>query len=144
MSTTVKTLSATSSNVKVIATTIARMLFGLIYFVFGLNFFLHFIPMPAQPETAQSFIGGLFQSGYFFPMLKGIEVILGAFLLLNLFTPLSLVMLAPISINIFLFHAFLAPVGIGTSILLLVLQGYLLWAYRKNFKPVLDLKVSLR
>lgn len=146
MSTTAKTLSATPTSIKTIATTVVRSFFGLIYLVFGLNFFLHFIPMPPPPATpgvAENFTGGLFQSGYFFPMLKGIEVILGSFLLLNLFTPLSLVILAPISINILLFHAFLAPAGIGMSILIVMLHVYLFWAYRKSFNTILGPKVSL-
>ena|SRR6187402_286334 len=135
-----------SIKAKTIVTTIIRSLLGLIYFVFGLNFFLHFIPMPPPPATpgvAESFTGGLFQAGYFFPMLKGIEVLLGGFLLLNFFTPLSLVVLAPISINILLFHSFLAPAGIPMSILIVVLHIYLFWAYRKSFRTVLDPKVML-
>jgi len=146
MSTTTKTLSTPSVKVKAIVTTVVRSLFGLIYLVFGLNFFLHFIPMPPPPATpgaAESFTGGLFQAAYFFPMLKGIEVLLGGFLLLNFFTPLSLVILAPISINILLFHLFLAPAGIGMSILIVLLHAYLFWAYRKSFKTVLDPKVLL-
>lgn len=146
MSTTVKTLTAPSIKVKAIATTVIRSLFGLIYLVFGLNFFLHFIPMPPPPATpgaAESFTGGLFQAGYFFPMLKGIEVLLGGFLLLNFFTPLSLVILAPISINILLFHLFLAPAGIGMSILIVLFHVYLFWAYRKSFRTVIDPKVLL-
>lgn len=135
-----------SIKAKTVVTTIIRSLLGLIYFVFGLNFFLHFIPMPPPPATsgaAESFTGGLFQAGYFFPMLKGIEVLLGGFLLLNFFTPLSLVVLAPISINILLFHSFLAPAGIPMSILIVVLHIYLFWAYRKSFRTVLDPKVML-
>lgn len=135
-----------STRVKSISTTVIRTVLGLIYFVFGLNFFLHFIPMPPPPATpgaAESFTGGLFQAGYFFPMLKGIEVLLGGFLLLNFFTPLSLVILAPISINILLFHAFLAPAGIPMSILIVVLHIYLFWAYRKSYSTVLNPKVLL-
>jgi putative oxidoreductase len=145
MSTIVKTLS-TPSNIKAIATTVVRSILGLIYFVFGLNFFLHFIPMPpppAHPGAAESFTGGLFQAGYFFPMLKGIEALLGGFLLLNFFTPLSLVILAPISINILLFHLFLAPAGIGMGVLIVLLHAYMFWAYRKNYKTILDPKVLL-
>lgn len=135
-----------SSKAKTISTAITRSLLGLIYFVFGLNFFLHFIPTPpppAVPGAAESFTGGLFQAGYFFPMLKGIEVLLGGFLLLNFFTPLSLVILAPISLNIFLYHAFLAPDSMALSIVILVLHIFLFWAYRNSYKTVLDPKVLL-
>lgn len=133
-----------STKVKTISTSVVRSLLGLIYVIFGLNFFLHFLPMPsAQPEAAESFIGGLFQAGYFFPMVKGIEVLLGGFLLLNFFTPLSLIILAPISLNIFLFHAFLSPAGVPISILILALHIYLFWAYKKSFNTILDPKVLM-
>jgi putative oxidoreductase len=44
-----------------IATIIARSLLGLIFVVFGLNIFLHFIPMPPPPEgPARDFMTALF------------------------------------------------------------------------------------
>ena len=132
-----------STKFKTISTTIIRSLLGLIYLVFGLNFFLHFIPMPPPPATpgpAENFMGGLFQAGYFFPMLKGLEILLGGFLLLNFFTPLSLIILAPISLNILLFHAFLSPGNLAISILIVMLHMYLLWAYKKSYQTVLDSK----
>lgn len=135
-----------SIKVKTISTTVVRSLLGLIYLVFGLNFFLHFLPMPpppAEPGAAEGFMGGLFQAGYFFPMVKGLEVLLGGFLLLNFFTPLSLIILAPISVNILLFHTFLAPENMALSILMVLLHIYLLWAYKKSYQTILNPKVQL-
>lgn len=135
-----------SLKIKTISTTVTRSLLGLIYLFFGLNFFLHYLPTPpppAQPGAAESFLGGLFQAGYFFPMVKGLEVLLGGFLLLNFLTPLSLVVLAPISLNILLFHAFLAPDNIAVSILIVVLHVFLFWAYRRNYHSIFDPKVLL-
>ena len=37
----------------------ARLLLGLIYFVFGLNGVLNFLPSPPMPETAMGFLEGL-------------------------------------------------------------------------------------
>jgi hypothetical protein len=51
--------------------TAARLLLGAIFFVFGLNGFLHFIPQPPPTGLAAVFAGGLGASGYFFPLLKG-------------------------------------------------------------------------
>ncbi len=126
-----------SSKIKSISAVSARIILGLIYFVFGLNFFLHFIPTP--PPTggeADAFTGGLFQSGYFFPMLKGLEVTLGGLLLLGYFVPLALVVLMPISINILLFHAFLAPENTAMGVIIVLLQMYLAWTYRNYYKPL--------
>lgn len=120
-----------------IAVIIARTLLGLIFFVFGLNFFLHFIPMPPPgPGKAGAFEGGLFESGYFFPFMKIIEVVSGLFLIINRFTAFFLLLLFPITINIFLFHAFLAPSGLAMGGLMLVLHLFLGVAYGKYYSAV--------
>ena len=118
---------------------VARILLGLIYFVFGLNFFLKFIPQGAPPTgVAGAFVGGLFQAGYFFPLLKVIEVLGGALLLLGRYIPLVLVVLMPISVNILLFHTILEPGGlpITISLLILISQLYLAWVYRASYKAL--------
>jgi len=132
-----------STKIKSVSVVAARVVLGLIYFVFGLNFFLHFLPTPpSSGGVADAFLGGLFQSGYFFPMLKSIEVVLGAFLLIGLFVPLALVVLMPISLNILLFHAFLA--GNATmGIVIVLLNLYLAWAYRDYYKPLFNRKASV-
>lgn len=86
-----------------------RYLLGLVYFVFGLNGFLQFIPVPPLPEGAANLMGAFASTGYFFPLLKGTEVIGGLLLLSGRFVPLALVVLAPITVQIFFFHAFLTP-----------------------------------
>ena len=88
----------------------SRLLLGLLYFVFGLNGFLNFIPAPADmPEGAQAFMGGMMSASYFLPVLKGTEVIGGLLLLSGFAAPLALVILAPITLQILLFHGFLTP-----------------------------------
>jgi putative oxidoreductase len=116
---------------------IAQVLLGLIFLVFGLNGFLHFIPTPPPSGPSGDFAMALFKSGYFFPFLKGTEVICGILLLINRFSSLALLILAPIIINIFLFHAFLAPEGIIMSIVLVGLLGYLAWTKKETYKHVL-------
>lgn len=98
----------------------SRVFVGLIYFIFGLNGFLQFIPLPPLPDQAGQFMGALAATGYFFPVLKATEVIAGLALLTNKFSALALVVLAPITIHIFLFHAVLTP-GIGNSLMPVVL-----------------------
>ena len=133
-----------SVKIKSVAVIAARVVLGLIYFVFGLNFFLHFIPMngPTPSPQAEAFTTGLFQSGYFFPFLKGLEVIFGALLLAGVFVPLSLVVLVPVSLNILLFHAYLAPEGTAMGVVILLLNLFLAWAYRSAFKPLLATKTQ--
>lgn len=118
----------------------ARLILGLVFFVFGLNGFLHFIPQPPAPPAAAAFAGALFASGYFFPLLKSIEVLAGALLLAGLFVPLALTALAPIIVNIAAFHLFLAPGNYVVVGLILSAEIYLGWAYRAAFAPMLAMR----
>ncbi len=90
---------------------IPRLLLGSIYFVFGLNGFVNFLPLepPPMPEAAIGFFRGLALSGYFIPLLSGTETIAGLLLLTGLAAPLALVILAPVTLQILLFHVFLTP-----------------------------------
>lgn len=119
---------------------IARLLLGLMFFVFGLNGFLNFIPTPTDlPEKLQAFTGGLMASGYFFPLLKGTEVVCGLLLLLGVFVPLSLVILAPIVLNILFVHLFLAPSGMPIALFIAALEIYLsffAFPYRQKIRQL--------
>jgi hypothetical protein len=122
------------------AKTAARLLLGAIFFVFGLNGFFHFIPAPPPSGLAAVFVGGLGASGYFFPLLKGTEVVVGGLLLANRFVPLALTILAPIVVNIVAFHAFLAPGGMVLPIVIAALGIYLAHTERAVFAPLLRAK----
>ena len=103
-----------------IASIIARYLLGLIFLVFGLNGFLHFIPMPAPTGLAAQFAGAIFVSHYWV-VVFGLQVIGGVLLLVNQFVPLALVLLGPVIVNIFFFHALMAPEGIPLAIVVVLL-----------------------
>jgi hypothetical protein len=120
----------------------ARVLLGLTFFVLGLNGFLRFIPQPPPPEAAGAFVGALIKSGYLFQLLKGTEVLAGALLLSNRFVPLALTVLSPIVVNIFMFHAVLAPSGVALAGVIVLLLAYLGYAYRAAFRPMLASKVE--
>jgi hypothetical protein len=111
-----------------IASLIARILLGLVFTVFGLNGFLHFIPMGPMPTgTAGQFAGALAASHYMV-VVSGLQVGTGVLLLLNQFVPLALTLLGPVIVNIVLFHALMAPSGLGLAAVVTVL--WFLAAYR--------------
>jgi hypothetical protein len=117
---------------------------GLVFFVFGLNGFLHFIPQPPPTGAMADFAHGLVGAGYFFPLLKGTEVTMGALLLSNRFVPLALTVLASIIVNIFAVHVFLAPAGLPLAFVLVALETYLAYAYRDAFASVLHARTTPR
>jgi uncharacterized membrane protein YphA (DoxX/SURF4 family) len=121
---------------------VARILFGLLFLVFGLNGFLHFIPQPAPPERAMAFMGGLASTGYMFPLIKGTEVVVGVLLLVNRFVPLALALIAPNVVNIVLFHAILEPSGLPMALAILAVELYLAWSYRDAYRAMLAARVE--
>jgi uncharacterized membrane protein YphA (DoxX/SURF4 family) len=121
-----------SSLVKVIL----RSLLGLTFVVFGSNMFLHFIPNPPEPPAAMDFFMALFKTGYFIPMLGATQVVAGVLLLTGMMVPFALILIAPVIVNIFLFHAFLAPGGLPLGIVVVALEVILAWMHRESFAPL--------
>ena len=124
--------------------TAARLLLGLIFTVFGLNGFLHFIPQPPPSGPSGAFAGAMFATGYLFQLVKGTEVVAGLLLLSNRFVPLSLALLAPVIVNILAFHTFLAPSGLPLPLIILALELYLARSYRDAYSPMLQAKALPR
>jgi putative oxidoreductase len=103
-----------------IASTISRYLLGLIFLTFGLNGFLHFIPMPPPTGTAAQFFGALFVSG-FYVVIFFLQIVPAVLLLINHYVPLALTILGPIIVNILCFHILMAPAGLPLAIAVTVL-----------------------
>ena len=114
-----------------------RIVLGLILVVMGLNKFIGFLPMPEMPEAAGALMGAFAESGYIMPMVGQVELVVGVLLLAGFFVPLALVLLAPLSVNIILFHLFLDPVGIFMGLLVAALNLYLLFVHIDRYKPML-------
>lgn len=123
------------------APTAARVLLGLVFTVFGSNFFLHFLPHPPMPEPAVEFATALSDS-FVMTLVKSVEVAAGLLLLSNRFVPLALALLAPIVVGINGFHLTLAPAGGGAAYLVFALELYLAYTYREAFKPMLEAHVK--
>ncbi len=103
-----------------IASLIARLLLGLIFFVFGLNGFLNFIPAPPPTGLAGQFAGILFTS-HLYIVIFAVQTIGGLLLLANRFVPLALIILGPVIVNIFFFHLFMARSGLPLAIVVVAL-----------------------
>jgi putative oxidoreductase len=115
---------------------IARILLGLIFFVFGLNGFLHFIPMGPMPTgVAGQFAGALMQSHYM-PIVSVLQIVGGALLLVNRYVPLALVLLGPVIVNIFLFHLLMDRKGLPMAFLVVILWGIVALRYRQYFSGI--------
>jgi putative oxidoreductase len=131
---------------------IARILLGLIFTVFGLNGFLHFLPMPPQGGLAGQFSAALAAS-HFFTVVFLVQLVGGILLLSGRFIALALNILGPIIVSIVLFHIFMAPSGLPTAIVVTVLwivvasrtRGYLAAIFnpRPDVPPDNQVRVSV-
>lgn len=117
-----------------IVTLIARLLLGLIFLGAGISFF--FTTPPPLEGAMGDFFKGMAATGYFFHLLKVTEIVCGALLLSGFFVPLALVVLAPITLNIFLVHLFMAPEGLVLAIIIGILLTYLAF-FSKEYSPTI-------
>jgi putative oxidoreductase len=123
---------------------IARSLLGLIFLVFGLNGFLHFIPAPPPPPgTAGQFVGALFVSNYLVVVFL-LQLVSAVLLLVNRYVPLALTLLAPIIVNILLFHLLMAPSGLLNAIIATVLWIVTFFSVRSAFGGLWQPRVPLQ
>jgi len=115
-----------------IIVTIARVLLGLVFVVFGLNIFLQFIHQPPPNGPAGDFARALLVSHYLYAV-GALQVIGGALLLAGRFVPLGLALLGPVIVNILLFHILLNPTGLPIAIVVALLALIVLWHHRASF-----------
>jgi uncharacterized membrane protein YphA (DoxX/SURF4 family) len=114
-----------------------RILLGLVFVVFGLNIFLHFIPTPTPPGDASALMGLMFVHGWF-KVIGTLEILGGALLLSGRLVPLGLTILSPILLIIVLFHSTLAPAGLAFALFWTLMDLYLIYAYKASFIGILN------
>ena len=119
---------------------LARVLLGLIFAVFGVVGLFELGPQPEMGEEAGAFMGAIMDTDYLWQVIKVTEIVCGVLLILGIFVPLALVVLAPVVLNILLFHIFLAPEGVAIGIAAVVLGLYVAHQHRDSFSAVLQRK----
>ncbi len=125
-----------------IASTIARLLLGLMFSVFGLNGFLHFIPQPPPPSpVAMQYMTVMSISHYFVPVFL-LQLVAGVLLLANRFVPLALALLAPVIVNILMYHGTMDPKGIGAGLFALLLWLVVFFSVRSYFRGLFVAKTT--
>jgi hypothetical protein len=122
---------------------ISRFLLGLIFLIFGLNGFLHFIPMPPPSGVAGQFIGALFVSKHLL-VVSALQVISGALLLVNRYVPLAVTILGPIIVNILLYHVLMNPTGLGLAFFVAILWGVIFAGVRSAFVGIFQQRVEIK
>jgi putative oxidoreductase len=125
-----------------IVVVIARILLGLMFFFFGLNGFLNFLPAPPLTGVSGAFLGALMTSHYVY-LVCAVQVLAGLFLLVNQFLPLGLALLAPVIANIVTYHLTMERGGAQLAILATILWAFLAWKFRAYFAPLATRNAAL-
>lgn len=123
-----------------IAVLIARNLLGLMFVVFGLNGFLHFLKPPPAPDLAQHFGMALGAAHYWEPVFA-LQLLGGLILLSNRYVPLGLTLLGPVIVNILLYHLLMDPAGIAPGLAALLLWLFVFYSVRSAFAGVFAARV---
>jgi len=122
-----------------------RVFLGLIFVASSVAGIFQLVPPPTNyPPAALAFAGALVGSGYMIVAVWTVQLVSGVALLLNLWTPLFLVVLVPITVNIMLFHLFLTPQAMlsagAPGIVAFLLNVALLWLYRGYYTRMLTFR----
>ena len=119
-------------------TMLVRIVLGITLVVFGSNMVHPFIPLPPPSGSGADFMNSMHATGYIFPIVGVLEVLIGLMLLMKKWVAFALILLAPISINILLFHLFLDIPGVGVALLIVVFNAILIYKHWKQYTPLFN------
>lgn len=119
-----------------IASTIARYLLALVFIVFGLNGFMHFLPQkPPSSQMAMQYFTVMSASHYLW-FVFALQLAAGVLVLFRRTVPLALTIAAPLIVNILLFHLLMDPGGIVPGLVVTVLWFIIFWRFRRAFHGI--------
>lgn len=124
---------------------ICRILLGLIFLVFGLNGFFHFLPMKAEgmPPQVITWTGIMMATGWM-KAISAVQVLGGALVLTGFLLPVGVVLLCALTFNILCFHlGFMGGQGIIPGLVTGFLELAVIYGYRAHFAPLFATKATL-
>ena len=116
---------------------------GLLFLFASITYLFNLFAPPPLTGAIKTFMDGLAATGYFMTVLKITELLCGLAFVTGRFVPLATVVIAPIIINIFLFHAFLSRDELPVAISLVLANLFLAYAYRKTYAPLFEAKPAV-
>lgn len=123
-----------------IAATISRYLLGLMFTVFGLNGFLQFLPAPPMVGLPAQFFAVMTSSHYMVPVFL-VQVVSGLLFLAGLYVPLALTLIAPVIVNILIYHVTMNPAGIVPGLVAAICWAIVFASVRSAFAGIFQRRV---
>ena len=96
--------------------------------------------LPEVPSDAKAFRDALLAAGYVFPTIITVYLLVGISYLTNRFVSLATVVLFPITLNVFMYHVFLAPSKLPFTAVLIIPNAVMIYACREAYQPLLRAK----
>jgi len=116
---------------------VVRTLMGLLFIFAAVVVLFKLAPVPELTGVAKTFNDGIFAVGYFVPMLKVVELVSGILFVTGRFVPLATILIAPIIVNIFAYHAFIDNSGLPVAIFLVLANIFVAYNYRDAYRGIL-------
>lgn len=123
-----------------IAVIIVRVLMGLLFLFASISVLFNLIQPPELTGKTKTFMDGVNASVYLMPLIKITELLCGIAFVSGFFVPLATVVIAPITLNILLYHIFVDTSGLPVAIFLVLANLFLAYANWDKFRPLLAAK----
>jgi len=123
-----------------IAVVIVRLLVGALLLFASVAYFLELFPQPEMPDGPMKTYNDGLATVHLMTVVKSVELICGILFLAGRYVALSNVVIFPITLNIFLMHAILAPETIASAVFFLLANLFLFYAYRKHYTLIFAAK----
>ncbi len=119
-------------------TKILRIFLGLGLLFFGISKLISYNFMPTHIYTGNAaiFIDSLSDTGYILKVIGIFEMFIGILLLFNKWVSFALMLLAPITFNVLLFHLFMDTPGLFLAMVVLFLNAILIYKHWKVYRPL--------
>ena len=117
---------------------IVRTLMGLLFIAASVVVLFNLVPKPELTGAVKTFNEGMDAAPYFIPVLKLTELLCGIAFLIGRFVPLATVVIAPVIVQIFLFHVFMDRSGLPVAIFLVAANIFVAYYYRDSYRGLLQ------
>ncbi len=123
-----------------IAVIIVRTLMGALFLFGSISVLFNLIPQPELTGNVKIFMEGVKATGYLMTLIKVTELVCGLAFVTGYYVPLASVVIAPVIVNIFLFHLFVDQSGLGVAVFLVLANSFVAYSNWDRYRPLLSAK----
>ena len=115
------------------------LLAGLLFIIFGLDKFMHYMPMPKDmPEKMLKSMAAFGEIGWLMPLVGFAEIVGGLLLIIPKTRALGAIILLPVMIGILLTNITVAPSGLPIAGVLMAIILWIIIDNRQKYMPMIQ------